>query len=388
MSLAGQRILIDASMVRGGGGFTHAVNLLPRLAALEPEARFRVLVSSPALGDALREAGGLDVVALPRAGLLGRLRVQFANASRLARAFGADVYFSVAESGPLAPPCPLIVCFRNSNVFTPLEQGWGVYQSLRLPALRRAAVRTSRRAARVVFVSHDSASWIGDSIGLPEAKRAVVHHGIDPARWRAAAGAAPLVRRGILSVSSVYRYKNFVRLIEAWRRLWDDRADVPDLTLVGDVVDRKHAREMEAARKACGPLAARIHIVGEVPHAEIPGWYRRASVFALPSYLETFGHPLLEAMAADLPVVAADIGASREVAGSAAEFCDPHDTASIARALGRVLGDAALRERMVAAGRERVAQFSWGAAAERTAALLAEVSDEVRRGRGRASSTG
>lgn len=375
MALAGRRILIDASMVRGGGGFTHAVNLVPRLAAREPEARFRLLVRSAEVVAAIAPPSNLEVIHLPENSLATRLRFQFREAARLTREFAADVYFSVAETAPFSLPCPLVVSFRNPNVFTPIEQGWGFYQSMRLPALRRAAIRTSRRAARVVFVSHDSARWIGDSIGVAPERRAVIHHGITAADWRPDPETRSASRDGILSVSSVYRYKNFVRLIEAWRSLWSDRASVPDLTLIGDVVDREYARAMEDARTACGALAKRVHILGRIPHHEIADHYRRAAIFAFPSYLETFGHPMLEAMAADLPVVAAESGVFREVADDAAVYCDPFDAGSIALALGRVLDDASLRRRMVDAGRRRVALFSWDATAERTAEVLADVID-------------
>lgn len=375
MALAGRRILIDASMVRGGGGFTHAVNLVPRLAAREPEARFRLLVRSLEVVDAIDPPANLEVVRLAENSLATRLRFQFGEAARLAREFSANVYFSVAETAPFALPCPLIVSFRNPNVFTPIDQGWGLYQSMRLPALRRAAIRTSRRAERVVFVSHDSARWIGDSIGLAPERRAVIHHGITVADWRPSTETPSVGRDGILSVSSVYRYKNFVRLIDAWRSLWSERASVPDLTIIGDVVDREHAHAMEAARTACGALAGRVHILGRVPHRDVADHYRRAAIFAFPSYLETFGHPILEAMAADLPVVASETGVFREVADDAAVYCDPFDTRSIALALGRVLDDSSLRRRLVEAGRRRVELFSWDATAERTAEVLADVID-------------
>ena len=373
MHLRDKRVLIDASMVRGGGGFTHVVNVLPELAAAEPEAAFRLLVRSDELGDAVAPAANVDVVRLRGKGPIARARFHTRLARRIARDFGADVYFSVAEYAPIAPPCPLVVSFRNPNVFTPLDQGWGAYQSwIRLPALRRAAVRMAARADRVLFVSHDSAAWIGDSIGLDPARRAVVHHGVDPGRWGPGEGDTA-ERSGILAVSSVYRYKNFVRLIEAWRSLAGGLAAVPDLTIVGDVVDREHARQMEAAREACGPLAGRVHIHGRVPYAEIARFYRRAAVFAFPSYLETFGHPMLEAMAAEVPIVAADTPVFHEVGGDAVVYCDPHDTSSIADALGRVLGSAPLRQHLVRAGRERAARFSWRASAERLAEVLAEV---------------
>ena len=65
-------------------------------------------------------------------------------------------------------------------------------------------------------------------------------------------------------------------------------------------------------------VAERIHILGEVPYADIKQYYAGADLFVFPSYLETFGHPLLEAKASDEPTLASDIPEIREVAWDAA----------------------------------------------------------------------
>jgi glycosyltransferase involved in cell wall biosynthesis len=224
-----------------------------------------------------------------------------------------------------------------------------------------------------MFVSEDSAAWIGDAIGLAHEKRAVVHHGIDPARWSRAPKHALHPWPYILSVSSIYRYKNFVKLIEAYALLAKRRADVPDLVIVGDDQDPEYARKMEAARAAAGPLAEHIHILGEVPYSQIPSWYAGSELFVFPSYLETFGHPLLEAMASDVPVVAADIPVFREVGGDAAFYADPHSAEAFANAMQHALGSALAREMLVKRGRERVRGLSWSRSAERLLSLFAEV---------------
>ena len=83
------------------------------------------------------------------------------------------------------------------------------------------------RASRVMFVSEDSAQWIGDSIGLPERKRSVIHHGMDPSPWRGTVATTELDGRPyMLSVSSIYPYKNYVRLIEAYAELAERRLDL------------------------------------------------------------------------------------------------------------------------------------------------------------------
>ena len=119
-------------MARTGGGVTYLVNLLPRLAALAPERRFRVLLRSPRVQAALPELPNLESELLPDTGMLARLAFTWTRVPRLARSWRADLCFSVAELAPLRAPCPVVASFRNPNVFTPLDQGWYPYQVWRL----------------------------------------------------------------------------------------------------------------------------------------------------------------------------------------------------------------------------------------------------------------
>jgi glycosyltransferase involved in cell wall biosynthesis len=130
---------------------------------------------------------------------------------------------------------------------------------------------------------------------------------------------------------------------------------------------------MEQARRATGELAERIHILGEVPYADVRAYYANADLFVFPSYLETFGHPLLEAMASGLPVVAADIPVFREIGGDAAFYADPHKTDAIASAMEEALYVPRAREALRRRGLERVQHFTW----ERTAGRLSALLDEV-----------
>ncbi len=370
---SGMRVMIDGTMARGGGGYTYLVNILPRLAALASDHRVRVLVRSERLAAAIRPAPNLEVELLPEVGLAGRLRFTFHEAARIARAWGADLYFSAGETAPLGSPCPTIASFRNPNVFSSLDQGWSLRDRLRLRVLRDLSRLSARACDRILFVSEDSARWIGDTIGLAPEKRAVVHHGIDRVTWAEAPKRPVHPWPYILSVSSIYRYKNFVKLIEAYALLAKRRRDIPDLVIVGDDQDPEYARKMETARAATRSLAEHIHILGEVPYADVPAWYAGADLFVFPSYLETFGHPLLEAMASDVPVVAADIPVFREIGGDAAFYADPHDAHSLSGAMEDALFVALAREMLIKRGRERVSEFSWERSAQRLVSLFSDV---------------
>lgn len=369
----GRRLIIDGSMARAGGGFTYLVNVIPRLAQASPRDHFRLYLRSERLALSIPEIENVEVVKLPEAGLAHRLRFTYVDLPRLAAAWNADLYYSVGEYAPVYAPCPTIAAFRNPNVFTPLRQEWPLKQRLRLRVLRALAQASARTCDRILFVSEDSARWIGDRMGLAEDRRAVVHHGIDLESWRPRRGKSLHARPYILSVSSIYRYKNYVRLIEAWAQLARRSSNMPDLVILGDDQDPPYTQQMQQARRDCGDLAPRIHILGEVPYAQMRSWYENAALFVFPSYLETFGHPLLEAMASEVPLVAADIPVFREIAGDAAFFADPHQPEALASAISAVLFHKEARSVLVKRGSERVRRFNWGQSAQQLLHLFDSV---------------
>ena len=363
------RILLDASMIQGGGGFTFAAHVIPALARLHPRDRFRVFTRSSRLAAALPEAPNLEVDLLPEPSLRERLRFTYYEAPRIARAWRASLYFAAGDYTPLFVPCPVIASAQNANVTLPWRELRAMYapaQLVRLRTLRCLAWVSARRCDAIHYVSAEAARTMGDALRVPASKRVFTHHGIDATRWRGVQGEPPHPRPYILSVGSIYPYKNYERLIEAWVELARLRLATPDLVIVGDDQDARTSASMQSARRAAGELAPRIRFMSEVPHAEVVRWYRYAKLFVFPSYLESFGLPLLEAMAAEIPLVASDIPVFHEIAGNAALFANPHDAHALARAMEAALFHPGAGELLVKRGRERVREFTW----DRTAARL------------------
>lgn len=378
MALSGRRILIDATGASIGGGYTYLVNVIPRLCNAAPDAEIRLMLRNRRLVESLtpiaeREAN-FEIVDLPTVNVGARLLHTFAAMPRLAADWGADLFFSVGEVAPLRMPCPSIASFRNANVFTSEVTPLTLYDRVRFVILNRVARLSAKHCDRIMFVSEDSARWIGESVGLPEAKRAVIHHGIDVEQWSNASPYTGHPRPYILSVSSIYHYKNYVRLIEAYVQVAEGRneADFPDLIIIGDDYDIEYRAQMEAARSSAGSLAERIHILGSVPYEEVKSYCKGAQMFVFPSYLETFGHPLLEAMAAGIPLVASGIDSFREVAGDAALFAAYDSVDEFAVAIEHAL-DPNVAADLVRKGNAHIEAFTWDASVARLVNLFESV---------------
>jgi glycosyltransferase involved in cell wall biosynthesis len=132
-----------------------------------------------------------------------------------------------------------------------------------------------------------------------------------------------------------------------------------------------HAADQLRAEVAALPesVGRRIVFTGYVAGLDKRVLLASAAALAYPSSYEGFGFPVLEGFAAGVPVLTSTASSLPEVAGEAAISVDPGDVDAIADGLRRLLEDGALRQQLVAAGRDRVRRFTW----ERSAAATAEV---------------
>ena len=122
----------------------------------------------------------------------------------------------------------------------------------------------------------------------------------------------------------------------------------------------------------------RVQWLGRLDDSEVAARLRGADVFCAPSlHSESFGVVLLEAMAAQTPIVASDLPGYSNVAraGLDAVLVPPDDARALARALCRVLGEPKLAEALVASGEERAVEFSMERLAERYLELYCSVLD-------------
>ncbi len=235
----------------------------------------------------------------------------------------------------------------------------------------RMQKRVARRLPSVLTVSGTSQQEIVDHLGVPRDRIQVVHIGADTDLFSPDPAIVEVPGRIVTTSSADVPLKGLVHLVEALAKL---RTENPDAHLV---VVGKRAEDGPVAQliERYG-LTDAIEFVKGISDAELVDLVRSAQVACVPSLYEGFSLPAAEAMATGTPLVATTGGAIPEVAGTDGETClavPPGDAGALAAALGRLLGDAELRLRLGAAGRQRVLErFTWARAAQGTAELYRE----------------
>lgn len=365
-------VAVDLLASRSGGALNYTRNLMP---LLRERGRFRyTLVLRPSQRAAFGfERGDFDEVAAPEATLRPLTRLAWGQAvlPPLLRARGVDLLFAPTDHPPLWVPCPLVMAVRNPTPYTEVATVQGLGRRGRERIMRLWTRVAAHRARRVIFVSQAAADRINAYLRIPPERLRVVHHGLDPviAAGRRQELDLDLPSDFVLAVSSFYLYKNYLGLVRALAALRDRQGVEVPLVVCGREIDRQNVARV---REEVARLGIPVRFLGEVGPGTLATLYRQARVFAFPSYLETFGHPLVEAMAAGTPVAAGDIPTSRELCGDAACYFDPHEPRDIARALWELWSDSALRAKLRERGWARSQGFSWARCAERTEEVLDE----------------
>lgn len=258
----------------------------------------------------------------------------------------------------------------------------------------RAGLRASLdRADRLIAISNATRDAIAQHAPRDAAKVRVIRNAYDAGRLPPLS--PPEARRVleripnlppeapfVLTVGQGLPYKNHLGAVAGFLAAFEDR---PEYRLV---LVRRDAEADPRLSALLRSTAARQRVI-VLPHVDPPvlnALYRRARIVLHPSVYEGFGLPLIEAMAAGTPVVTSAVGAMAEVAGPAALLVDPNDPDAIGAALRRVEDDGALRERLIAEGRQRLALFDAGASARAALAVYREAVEARAAASGRSGS--
>jgi glycosyltransferase involved in cell wall biosynthesis len=267
----------------------------------------------------------------------------------------ADVFLAPYNTAPLVIPkrAKLILVLHDLI----LLERFGA------PSLRRRMNNQFRRflipkavsrAHIVLTVSSYSRQQIMQH--FPGARVEVIPCSIDRS-WFAGRDVRKLEEREnyILAVTGNVPHKNPHRALEGYAAFvaQSDRSKVPHLRLVGlsDSVEefRRRAKALQ--------IAGLVHIEPYLSESQLQDLYRRSRAVLVPSLMEGFGIPVLEAMASGTPVIASNATSLPEVGGPAPAYFDPTDVAAMAATLKHALGDPNRQQRMIELGLTQANEF-------------------------------
>jgi glycosyltransferase involved in cell wall biosynthesis len=242
-----------------------------------------------------------------------------------------------------------------------------------------------RKAARTLAISQATIEGMRRYAGLKLEDCVVSHAGIGPnfTAQRDEAGLAQfrkkheLPERYILTVARAhhgghnkqrtYPGGNNERLLRGYRRYRRDGGTLP-LVVIGFRIE-----EYLRSHGFADADLADVRFLGFVPNTEMHMAYQAAECFVLATMCESFGIPILEALATGCPAIVPNTCASPEVAAGAARLINPYAEEDIAQALLEVAGSPALRAQMRERGLQRARELTW----RETARLTLQVFDEI-----------
>lgn len=375
------RIYLDAWCMKGepSGVSRYCRGLIPALVAAAPQHDFVIL--RPA-GNERRDplsprtkAASVREVFVRRPGPDWTTLTSRPALARVFREHGrADVYHSLFHLMPLGlrrgrlAPRRIVVTLHDLIWIDHahlVEQRWLAAEWLK--RFGGAVIPHALRSAdHVICVSRATARRAAE--WLPIDRTTIVHHGVDE-RWFAPPVASSAGEPYVAAFGVPKAYKNIACLVRAFR---DVRGQWPGLRLLLIGGDGGVGREIRAAG-----LDPFVTVTGCLGEDDLLARMHGARLFVVPSLVEGFGLPALEAMAAGTPALVSAIEALQEVTGDAALTFDPQRPAHLAQVMTTALADGALRRDLAERGQRRAAEFRWPAAAAATLAVYDRVLQET-----------
>ena len=283
---------------------------------------------------------------------------------RAAKRLGVELLHCTSNTAPLRCDIPLILTLHDIIFLEPRDKGnHSLYQNMGWFYRRLVVPRILGKCRRIITVSNFEKANIIEKLHIPEARMAMIYNGYN--EWF-----RPLTDDEGAQVFSKYMKepgflfflgntdpkKNTERTLVAYSEYLRKSA-VKRPLLMADL-DRGYLSDI-IRRNGIENIEGHIFMPGYIPNADLPSIYNAAFAFLYTSLRESFGIPLLEAMACGTPVVTSNTSSMPEIGGAEAMLVNPESSGEIAQMLLRLETDAAFYQRQREVGLARARRFSW-----------------------------
>ena len=383
---SGLVVAIDGSNIRAGGGLTHLSEIVAQLDGVACGVEKVVVFASNRLADRLESRPGLSVVRLSH--LSARLFSVTGMLDHHLAALRPDILL-VAGTSYLGSFRPYVTIAQNLLPFVCLKKYMITYgDQIRFLLLRIIQKYSIVNAQGCIHMSGYARQTIERSLGVGPPDSIVVYHGVNPRFQLNPQDRSKNLstRRGNrqpftwIYVSAIEPYKHHdvvvnavMSLVEAGHELRLDIIGHGRAKYVGKLHDMLRRRD---------PNGKTVKYHGSIPYDHLQSRYASADGFIYASSCETFGLTLVEALAAGVPILAANTATTPEIAGDAAEYFDLElGAVHLEQKILAFMADDTRRMQLRICGRLRAKAFSWQRCSYQTFQYLSNV--VARRARGR-----
>mgnify|MGYP001566607264 FL=1 len=369
------RIGINLLSISTGGAEIYVVNLIKNLALIDKDNRYEVFVSKEKRGQFEVDQHNFKFIELSSKLSIPYYRIIWEQffLPIILKKDKIDVLFSSGNIDILFSPCKTVIAIQVIQPFAVPEM---FPSKMRLYYLRAMIRLSSKITDKIITVSKTTKNELIKYLNILSSKIIPVYHGVDahpnPLSKNEVKRKFGIKKDYILSISSVYKFKNYINLIRGFKILREKYNKNFQLVIVGKIIEKDYSLEMiRTIDELC--LNYEVILIDGVPHNETYLLYSGANLYVFPSYCETFGMTQIEAMACGIPVVTSNISVMLEICGDAAVYFDPANPEDIADKMNQVLSDESVKNKLINNGLKRARHFSWEKSARDHLSVFEEV---------------
>lgn len=277
---------------------------------------------------------------------------------------GIELLHCTSNTAPLSVSVPLVLTLHDIIYLERVSFRGSFYQNAGNLYRRFVVPKVVRHAQKVLTVSHYEKTRIAQKLQVPPTQLEVAYNGIHPrfqvysdnSQLDFVAKHYGLPRNFIFFLGNKAPKKNMENVLKAYSIYRDITSDFYPLVIAES--NQKHLTTL--LKKIGAPeLEEDIVLTGYIPQDHLPFIYNLSNLFLYPSLRESFGIPIIEAMACGTPVITSNTSAMPEIAKSAAQLVNPLDSGEIALAIKEILRKETLQKNLIRRGLKRATYFSW-----------------------------
>lgn len=306
---------------------------------------------------------------------------------RAAEKYGCDILHCTSNTAPVFCKVPIVVTlhdiiYMETSAWKIMTGKGSNYQKFGNVYRRLVVPPVMKKAKKIITVSNFEKETISSYFKMKQDNRLVtVYNGVstyfkpvtDAAQLKAVKEKYKLPGLFFFFLGNTHPKKNTAGTLKAFADFIEQTGSEAKLVMID--YDRTELEKLLAAIGSPS-LISRIVLTGYINNTDLPAIYSQCRLFLYPSLRESFGIPIIEAMASGAPVITSNTSSMPEVAGKAALIIDPFNTSTLTDAMKKICNDEPLRQQLISEGLVQAGKFSWKQMAQQVLELYYETTHQ------------